>query len=121
MALLTPYPSMPETKVFYGIGQMSDVILIQPGVSDYVTGGYILSAINARLTHFTGAIVVGANAAANAYDPVILFPATSFGVGLAPTPSLTIAFQLLVATTGVEVANAFNLTGTNWLLQVYGY
>lgn len=121
MALTTPYPSMPESRAYYGIGQMSDIILIQPGVSDYTTGGYILTAIAARMTHFIGATVVGMNAAANAYYVDIIFPATSFGVGLAPTPATSIAFQIFVAATVTEVANGFNLTGTDWLLRVNGY
>jgi hypothetical protein len=112
---------MPESRAYYGIGQMSDTMLIQPGVSDYTTGGYILSAINLRMTHMIGAYVVGCNAAANLYNVFILFPATSFGVGLAPTPAVSIAFQIFVESTSTEVANGFNLTGTNWLLAVHGY
>jgi hypothetical protein len=88
------------------------------GVSDYVTGGYPINASAVDLSQIFNAWKVGQNAASSAYIEQIVFPASSYtNAG----PATQVLLKILNATTGLEVANGFNLTGCIWNLAFIGY
>ena len=68
--------------------------IIQPGSSDYPTGGYALSALNARLKYIHGAQVVACNAAAAVYVAQPIFAAGFFSTTL-PAPQTSIKLMVL--------------------------
>jgi hypothetical protein len=122
MAITIPLPEVPESRVYQGIGSQLAIFLINPGVSDYVTGGYVLNAALFGMTHITGADIVAMNAiAASTYNAIIVFPATYFPAPPAlPAPATSINF-LVQSAFGTEVINGFNLTLADWAIRVVGY
>ena len=94
MALTTPFPEIPESRTVDGIGCQTATYLILPGSSDYVTGGYALSALNLRLTRIHSVFVSGVNAAGAVYLAQIVFPATYFSSSQ-PSPATSVNFRVL--------------------------
>ena len=61
---------------------------LSPGVSDYVTGGYQVTAAQLGLTRIFGAHVIAKNASGAPYGTGVVFPAGSFGT--IPTPATSV-------------------------------
>lgn len=108
----------------YRLGQsgIKKIFQLQPGTSDYTTGGYSLTAAQFELGYLAGATICGSNAAGALYEAKPVFPSTSFNQGPnSDTPAPSTTFKLLVELAGVEVANGTNLTTMSWLLEVTGW
>jgi hypothetical protein len=124
MALSNPIPSIQGSRIYHGPDLQEDSFLIAPGVSDYVTNGYVLTAIALRFKSVQRAWVSGFNATATGYTPQCVFPIAQMGATVAGagfTGYSQFLFKVLVVTTGVEVANAGNLTGAVWAVTVLGF
>lgn len=124
MALPNPLPSIQESRIYHGPGLQEDSFLIVPGVSDYVTNGYAITALQCRMSKVQRAWVSALNATASGYVPQCVFPIVQIGAvqgGAGFSGYAQFLFKLLVVTTGVEVANGANLTGAVWAVTVVGY
>jgi hypothetical protein len=115
MALTTPLPGVPESRIYLGIGNTIDAKQVIPGTSDYVAGGYPLPALQFDLTRISQAEVVAQNSTAAQYQTALLFPSTYFpatGIVAAPT---SINFQVLQpasASAGQPIADGTVATAT---------
>lgn len=124
MSLPNPLPGIQGSRIFHGPDLQEDSFLIVPGTSDYVTNGYVITAIAARMLKIQRAWVSAFNATATGYTPQCVFPIAQMGAvagGAGFTGYSQFLFKLLVVTTGVEVANGANLTGAVWAVTVLGY
>jgi hypothetical protein len=129
MALPNPLPAVQGTRFTLGpdAGWM-DTFLIVPGTSDYVTGGYAITAIQCRLKYVTTAWVTGGNATAfpanTGWYAVTVFPIVQYGAvatGAGLTGYSQFLFKVYVASTGVEVGSGGSLAGNVWQVTVTGY
>lgn len=126
MALANPIPTVQGSRLVLGPAVWEDTFVIAPGTSDYVTGGYSISALSLRFNPTYGiqsAWISGANATAQAYivNPTLAIAqigATTSGAGFEGYSS--ILFYVVVLATQAQVANGGNLTGAVWLLTVRG-
>ena len=129
MALALPLPGVQGARLLLGPdGGVQDTFLIVPGTSDYVTGGYVVSATNCRLKNIQTAWVTGGNSTAfpanSGWYPEIVFAfaqigGTSTGAGF--TGYSQFLFKLYVASTGVELASGGSVAGSIWQVTVTGY
>ena len=71
---------------------------LSPGVSDYATGGYAITAAQLGLTRIFGAHIIAKNSAGVPYGAGIAFPAGSFGA--IPTPATSINLLITQAASG---------------------
>ena len=117
MALTTPFPGVPESRSYFGVGNTLDVKQIIPGISDYVTGGYPLPAVAFNLTRIHSADIVAVNSLAAAYIAQLLFPSTYFpAAGGIVAPPTSINFQVLQsASAGAGSAIAAGTVATSTL------
>jgi len=126
MALANPLPGVQGARAVIGPGIWQDTFVIAPGTSDYVTGGYSISALSLRLNPTYGiqsAWVSGCNSTAQAYivNPTLAIAqmgAVTTGAGFEGYSS--ILFYVVVLATQAQVASGGNLTGCVWLLTVQG-
>jgi hypothetical protein len=108
---------IPDTRQYLGINGIQATFIFVPGTSDYVTGGYVISAASLGLGHIWGADFLGANSgAAGTYFTFVLAQTNP------PTPGLTsVNLFAYVSTTGLQVANGANLSGAIVTGQIMGY
>lgn len=127
MALANPLPVVQGARAVIGPGIWQDTYVIAPGVSDYVTGGYAISALALRMNPTYGiqsAWISGANATAIAtwgVQPLFALAqigGTTAGAGFEGYSQLL--FYVYVLNGGAQAANGANLTGAEWLLTVQG-
>lgn len=131
MALPNPIPAVQGAHITLGPALWEDTFLIVPGTSDYVTGGYVIKAIQFRLLSTYGimsAWVSGQNSTAAGYVPQVTLAlaqmgAVSTGAGFEGYAQLN--FQVFVTGTASgdvlnEASSGANLTGCVWLLTVRG-
>lgn len=124
MALPNPLPIVQGSRLLLGAELQQETFLIVPGVADYPTNGYVITNIACRLRNIQQADIQGMNAAASLYSPLCIFALAQIGAvvgGAGFTGYAQFLFKLLVATTGVEVANGTNLSGAIWAVNVVGY
>jgi hypothetical protein len=126
MALTTPLPEVQGSRIMQGIDLQQATFLIIPGTSDYVTGGYVITAAACRLKNIQYADITGCNTTAQGYTVLPTFPLAQLSepagtAGYGFTGYSQFLFYLAVITTGVQVASGFNLTGTIWQITVMGY
>jgi hypothetical protein len=131
MALANPLAAVQGARIVLGPGIWEDTFVIAPGTSDYVTGGYSITAAALRLNPTYGimsAWVSGCNAAANGYvvQPTLVIAqigATAAGAGFEGYSSILFWVGWTgAALSGVlaQVGSGQNLTGCIWLLTVRG-
>ena len=125
MAGLANMPQIVQgSRVALGIDLQQASFLIIPGSSDYVTGGYVLTAQMLTFKGIQSAWVSGANATAIAgWVAVPVFAFAQLGLSASPGAGFTGYSQFLlyvyVVTTGAQ--NSANLAGAIWQLTVQGY
>jgi len=123
MALQNPLPRVQESHVLLGLGLQQQTFLIAPGVSDYVTGGYVISSQSCGLKNIQTAWVSGANATAiatwGAQPLFALAQLATSGAGF--TGYSQLLFYVYVLNGGAQAASGANLTGAIWELTVQGY
>jgi hypothetical protein len=132
MALANPLAGVQGARLFLGPAIQEDTFVIAPGTSDYVTGGYVISALALRLNPTYGimcAWVSGQNAAAAGYVPQVTLAlaqigAVATGAGFEGYSQLKFQVFNSPAVAGIaaltEAASGFNFTGFQWLLTVRG-
>jgi hypothetical protein len=131
MALPNPIPAVQGARIVLGPAIWEDTYLIVPGTSDYVTGGYVITALSLRCYSVNGimcAWVSGQNSTAAGYVPQVTLAlaqigATSTGAGFEGYAQLK--FQVFLTGTASgdvlnEAGSGANLTGCVWLLTVRG-
>jgi len=116
------------SKFYLGPDLVGDAKLIVPGTSDYVTGGYAITAQLCGFGHLQQAWVSGGNSTAfpssGGWYAVCVFPIVQFGAvatGAGFTGYTQFLFKVYVASTGVEAASGTNLTGNVWSVMLLGY
>ena len=122
MALTLPLPEVPESRQYNAAGNLVATFLVIPGVSDYVTGGYAITAAQCRMKQIYAVSIDGQNSTvmSNSWDGFIVLNCTLSTSGLA-LPVTSFNFWVALGTTGVQVAASTNLTGTIWTITVDGY
>ena len=131
MALTLPLPEVQGSRILLGSGVQEATYLIIPGTSDYVTGGYVLSALNLRCYSTNGVMaawISGQNAAAGGYivQPTMVLAQVGTGSisGAAGYSQLLFAIYNSPASAGIapltQAASGFNFTGCIWQLTVRG-
>lgn len=128
MALATPLPGVQGSRVLLGIDLQMDTKLIVPGTSDYVTGGYAITAIQCGFKLLQQAWVTGGNAAAfpanSGWYVECVFPFVQIG-GVATGSGVSgysqFLFKVYVASTGVELGAGLSLAGNVWQVILLGY
>lgn len=124
MALPNPLPIVQGSRILHGVELQQETFLIVPGANDYVTNGYPITAAQCRLKNIQQAFVSGQNAASTGFDAFCVFALAQMGAvqaGVGFTGYAQFLFKVLVVTTGVEVANGGQLSGSIWEVTVLGY
>lgn len=103
---------VPDAKAFLGPSQFEEVFQIQPGTSDYPTGGYAITADELGLGSLYGGWTVGRNAAAALFEAKVVLPAGSFGAN--PQPASSINLEVTVA--DVQQGANTNLASCTWFI-----
>jgi hypothetical protein len=114
------------SRAVLGPDLQQESILAIPGTSDYVTNGYVITTTLTSFLKIQTAWVSGSNAtfspANSGWYAECVFPLAQVGTG---GPGFTGYAQFLlkvyVASTGVELANGGNLTGSIIQLTLQGY
>src|ERR1035438_4608612 len=76
---------VPDCRAMLGPSQWLRTYQLSPGISDYVAGGYPITAASVDMVELFGAWIIAQNAAAEHLYPVFVLPAAAFG----PIPPLT--------------------------------
>ena len=128
MALANPLPGVQGSRYLLGVDLQVDTKLIVPGTSDYVTGGYAVTAIACGFKLLQQAIVTGGNSTAfpanTGWYAVCVFPFVQIGgvsTGAGVSGYSQFLFKVYVASTGVEVASGVSLAGNIWQVMIFGY
>ena len=115
-----------DCRAVLGPSQDLRAYQLAPGVSDYPTGGYIITAQNVGMSLLYGAFIIARNAAAEIFEAQFILAGAAFGTR--PQPQSSIALRVLeVATSSgsyyefAEVANGYNLTGFEYIAYFIGY
>ena len=129
MALTLPLPEVQGSRIAIGSGIWEATFLIIPGTSDYVTNGYVLSALNLRCyspNGIMGAWVSAQNATATGYVPQPTLALAQVGTGVESgfEGYAQLLFVVCQQTTSAgplpQVGSGGNLTGCIWALTVRG-
>lgn len=124
MALTTPLPEVPESRLKFGVGVEQCSFLIVPGTSDYPTGGYLITALQCRLSKIFSVSIDGINSAGNALG-FIFTPVLAMTLATNNIPNDVTQFNLfgsnIVASVITQLANGTNLSGLIMVLTVTGY
>ena len=108
----------PDVRALLGPSWIKAKWQLHPGApSDYVTGGYPVTAQQVALGLLSGATICGTNAAGKVYTMKPVFPAGSFGT----PPGPATAINMVVTVADVEVANATDLSSVYWLAEFDGW
>jgi len=126
MALTLPLPIVQGSRIVLGPDLQQESFLIIPGTSDYVTNGYVISALQCRLKNLQSAWVSATNATfspANSgwYAQCVFALAQLATSGAGFTGYSQFLLKVYVASTGVELASGGNLTGSIIQVTVQGY
>jgi hypothetical protein len=112
-----------DSRALLGLGLEQKSWLLVPGTSDYVTGGYVVSAQNVGLGHIQSAWVSGLNATAIAtweFVPVFAFAQLSTSSAGESGYSQFLLYAYVLST-GAQAASGANLTGSIVQVTVQGY
>jgi hypothetical protein len=126
MALTSPLPSVQGSRFLLNVDLQGDTKLIVPGTSDYVTGGYAITAAATGFSKVQQAWVTGGNStafpASGGWYAECVFPIAQLTTSNAGfTGYSQFLFKVYVASTGVELASGGNLTGAIWQVLILGY
>ena len=116
---------VPDCRAMLGPSQWLRTYQLSPGVSDYVAGGYPITAASVDMVDLFGAWIIAQNAAAEHLYPVFVLPAAAFGT--TPTPQATIYLEVKeVVSSGAiyafsEITVGTNISGFNWFAAFLGY
>ena len=103
-----------------------DTFLFVPGSSDYVTNGYVVTAIATGFKAIQAAWLSGANAAAVPGSaarwaaPIFVIAELGSG-GQGFTGYSQFLWKVIVSSTGAESGSGDNLTGYIWQVTIQGY
>lgn len=115
---------VPDARWVWGESGWASVHTIAPGVSDYVTGGYVIGAGGvavAGIKNFFGAWIIGANATALGIGSIPEFLVANTSPAKASVTSLNLWMLSTAAAPAVQLANGSNLTGSIWTAIFIGY
>jgi hypothetical protein len=110
MALtITP---VPDSEVALGPSRFNKQFQVQPGLSDYPSGGYPLVGSALGLGNLWGAERENGNIASAAYG--VTFVLSTYPTIPAPCP----AMFMVVTSSGSQVAGNTNLQSCTWIIEV---
>lgn len=108
---------VPDATYLLGESGVVHEYELAPSTSDYVTGGWPITAAQVGLGYLNRATISATNAAGALYNAAFVFPAASFGTP--PQPSTSV--KLLMSQSGVQVANATDLSGLKFFADFRGW
>lgn len=115
---------IPDARASLGISNADKFFALAPGTSDYVTGGYVISASAVEFLKLFGASIWGQNAAAVTAGYIWMINAGTANPPLAGLSQVTLqAFGITTGTPGtlVEAAASTNFTGVVITALFRGY
>jgi len=122
MALANAPVVVQGSRVDLGLGLVESSWLIVPGTSDYVTGGYAITATMLGYSLLQQAWVSEANATATGYEAFCVFALAQLaGSSMGETGYSQFLFKVDVVTTGSQVGSGGNLAGCKWAVTVRGF
>jgi len=113
----------PEATAVLGPAQSLRTYQLQPGTSDYPTGGYVITAASVGFAFLFGAWIAAQKYGTSLYYPVFCLPSGSF----ASTPLQATSIYLAVyqsagsAAPPVEIANGTDLSAYTFIGTFLGY
>jgi hypothetical protein len=115
-----------DSRLDSGVGLIQESFLLIPGSSDYVTGGYPVTATALGFKLIQSGDVNGQNATAatptTGWNPYLVFPLAQVGAGgLGFSGYSQFLFQLLVIGTGAQPGSGAPINGALWVVTVQGY
>ena len=105
---------IPDCKAVLGFSQFAKAAQLNPGVSDYPTGGYPITNATLGTGPLYGAWKISANGAASLYDVNFVLP--TYGVPPATTDAQA-QLNMIVTSAGVQVAANTDLSACAWIAE----
>lgn len=115
---------IPDGATFLGISNRDKFFALSPGTSDYVTGGYVITAAMVEMDYILGASVWGVNAAALTAGYIWDFIVATAATPVSGLKQVTLqASGITTGTPGtlVDAASGFNFTGVVVTALFRGY
>lgn len=109
MALtITP---IPDGEAHLGVGYVKKLFSLQPGLSDYPTGGYPITAAELGLGNLFGGDQIGVNTAGELYATNVVLS----GYPTTAAPDSTVFFE--VNSGASQVSAGTNLNAVTWIVE----
>lgn len=108
---------VPDATYLLGESGVVHEYELAPATSDYVTGGWPITAAQVGLGYLNRATISATNAAGALYTAAFVFPAGSFVTP--PQPATTC--NLLLSQSGTQIANGTNLVGLKFFADFRGW
>lgn len=102
---------VPDSQAALGPSQFAQSFQLQPALSDYPSGGYVITAAQLGLGNLYGAWKISANAAAAAYGIDFVLPTYP------ATPQAQASINAFVTSAGSQVANGTDLSACTWIVE----
>lgn len=114
---------IPDIRYYLGESGIMNGFTFAPSTSDYVTGGYPVSAASVELGYLVGGIMLGTSSTGATYLAQFVEPTALFGTPPAVGTSLNL--KVTESTSGggafTEVAASTNLSGCSWAALILGW
>lgn len=112
MALIISH--LPDITYYWGESGVARGTLLQPGPSDYVLGGYPVTASSVELGKLVGASLLLTNSVGQAYD-------AKFVAQTSPLSVPQNQINLVVYSGSSQVAASTDLSGASWAALMIGW
>lgn len=116
-----------DSRVALGPELWQQNFLLAPGTSDYVTGGYVVTAANVGFKLIQAVDVLNTNTTGLTWIAQALFTFSTMSVtdhGITNTVGVSgySSFNLWMGTAiGTQANSSANLSGAIWQVMIYGY
>jgi hypothetical protein len=114
---------IPDITYYLGESGIQRAFTLTPSASDYVPGGYPITAAQVELGYLVGAQLLGANAAGATYLAQFVEPTGLFGTP--PAVGTSLKLKVVDSTSGggafTEVSASTDLSGCSWAALILGW
>ena len=114
---------IPDITYYLGESGIQRAFTLKPSTSDYVTGGYPITAANVEFGRLVGGMIVGTNSTGATYLAQFVEPSGFFGT--TPAPGTQLNLKVVDSTSGggafTEVSASTDLSGCSWAALVLGW
>ena len=114
---------IPDVRYYLGESGVMNGFTFTPGTSDYVTGGYPVTAASVELGYLVGGIMLGTSSTGATYLAQFVAPTSLFGT--TPAVGTSLNLKVVDSTSGggafTEVSASTNLSGVNFAALMLGW